>query len=207
MKKKRRRWEIDQETKEWKQGKQGKEEQTKTDRNQLWEVPRGGWQRWNRAGSPSTSSPPATISFRIYRICNNIVQNMQNMQQNLSEYATISFRICNNIVQNMQNMQNMQQYRSEYATIWFRMVQNCGFVLNYLFLLNVFTHSARSPIWVFVVNEERLQRLLSFQKDIIHQNRQLLLCNKLIFIWNINVCHHIKVPSYSLQMSPNKITS
>ena len=201
MKKKRRRWEIDQETKEWKQGKQGKEEQTKTDRNQLWEVPQGGWQRWNRAGSPSTSSPPATISFRICRICNKIVRNMQ---QYSSEYATISFRICrtcNNIVQ------NMQQYRSEYATIWFRMVQNCGFVLNYLFLLNVFTHSSRSPIWVFVVNEERLQRLLSFQRDIIHQNRQLLLCNKLIFIWNINVCHHIKVPSYSLQMSPNKITS
>ena len=151
-----------------------------------------------------TKVEPRGISFNIFATCNNIVQNIQNMQQYRSEYAeyaTKSFRICNNIVQ------NMQQYRSEYATIWFRMVQNCGFVLNYLFLLNVFTHSSRSPIWVFVVNEERLQRLLSFQKDIIHQNRQLLLCNKLIFIWNINVCHHIKVPSYSLQMSHNKITS
>jgi len=95
----------------------------------------------------------------------DLLQHLRHLKQYRSEYAeyedyaTISFRICR---------------------IWFnmdKMVQNgsnCGFVLNYLFLLNIFTHSALIPLSVFVLI---VDKALSFIRTDI-----LLLYNELLFV-------------------------
>merc|ERR1712062_156353 len=94
----------------------------------------------------------ATTSFRICRICNKIVQNMRQYR---SEYATVSFRICNNMIQNG-------------SKLWI-----CPELSVSSKCFHPFCHI---PYLGFVVNEERLQRLLSFQKDLSFIRTDICCC-------------------------------